>query len=326
MSKRSSEHHRETAEAAHPIQVVARRTGLSADVIRAWERRHNAVSPQRSQTRRRLYSEADIVRLRLLSRATHAGRRIGDVAALSVVELEALISADEAAAPARPDAATEPVPASARTRESDRHYDACLEAISRLEPLELEVALSAASVTLGTPVLLEEVIHRVLVEVGERWRAGTMRLCHEHMATAAIRSLLGSMMFSGIMVSDSAPVLLVTTPSGQQHDLGALMVAVVAATSGWLPLYLGANTPAEDIAFAASEKQVRGVALSLCYPGDDPTLPGQLRKLRRLLPEPVPLIIGGKAAGNYQAALRQIGARQPASLAQLTEELDRLRV
>lgn len=342
MSRESSRSHRETVvnhraksspvqvieETLHPIQVVARRTGLSADVIRAWERRHNAVSPQRSKTSRRLYSDADVVRLRLLKEATHAGRRIGDVAALSVAELEALINADEAALPPQPvapDSAVGPEPLSERAREASGHIDACLDAIKRLDPLALEAALSDASVTLSTPALLEEVIHPVLVEVGEQWRVGTMRLCHEHMATSAIRSLLGSMILSGTMISRSAPILLVTTPAQQRHDLGAMMVAVVAATSGWLPLYLGASTPTEDIAFAAIEKQVRAVALSLCYPGDDPNLPNQLLKLRRQLPESVALIVGGKAAGSYRSVLDEIGARQPASLVLLMQELDSLR-
>ena len=57
-------------------EVITRRTGLSADVIRAWERRYQAVSPERTQIGRRLSSDRDIARLALLRRAIHAGRRI----------------------------------------------------------------------------------------------------------------------------------------------------------------------------------------------------------------------------------------------------------
>ena len=48
---------------AHPIKVVATRTGLSKDVIRVWEKRYQAVNPQRSDTGRRLYTDADIAHL-----------------------------------------------------------------------------------------------------------------------------------------------------------------------------------------------------------------------------------------------------------------------
>jgi DNA-binding transcriptional MerR regulator len=62
----------------HPIQVVARRTGLSPDVLRVWEKRYQAVEPGRTKTGRRLYSDDDIERLRLLREATSRGRRIGE--------------------------------------------------------------------------------------------------------------------------------------------------------------------------------------------------------------------------------------------------------
>ncbi|MBX7259713.1 MAG: MerR family transcriptional regulator, partial [Candidatus Hydrogenedentes bacterium] len=57
-------------QSQHPIQVVALRTGLTPHVIRMWERRYAAVCPTRTPTNRRLYSDSDITRLRLLSRAT----------------------------------------------------------------------------------------------------------------------------------------------------------------------------------------------------------------------------------------------------------------
>src|SRR5689334_7308916 len=71
-----------SSAAVHPIQVVTRRTALSADVIRAWEKRHGVVAPVRTPTGRRLYSDADIERLRLLGRATRAGYSIHRAAAL----------------------------------------------------------------------------------------------------------------------------------------------------------------------------------------------------------------------------------------------------
>ena len=85
------------SETKHPIQIVARRTGLSVDVIRAWERRYNAVTPTRTETGTRLYSNNDVKKLTLLSWAISAGRRIGDVASLSINDLTQVIDSDEVA-------------------------------------------------------------------------------------------------------------------------------------------------------------------------------------------------------------------------------------
>src|SRR5678810_782943 len=75
----------------HPIQIVTRRTGLSADVLRVWEKRYAVVTPVRSSSGRRLYSDADIERLRLLVQATRTGRTIGQVAALPTEALVELL-------------------------------------------------------------------------------------------------------------------------------------------------------------------------------------------------------------------------------------------
>ena len=79
------------SETKHPIQIVSRRTGLSTDVIRAWERRYKAVKPIRSSNGRRLYSDNDVKKLMLLQRIISGGRRIGDIAKLNIQNLEDLI-------------------------------------------------------------------------------------------------------------------------------------------------------------------------------------------------------------------------------------------
>ena len=76
--------------ARHGIGVVARRTGLLADRIRVWERRYGAVEPVRSATGRRLYSDADVDRLRLLREVVDRGHAIGAVARLEIGRLAEL--------------------------------------------------------------------------------------------------------------------------------------------------------------------------------------------------------------------------------------------
>ena len=75
----------------YPIRYVARDTGLSPHVIRAWERRYGAVTPRRSNGNHRLYSAVDIERLRLLNRAVAGGHSISQVTKLPNAALEELL-------------------------------------------------------------------------------------------------------------------------------------------------------------------------------------------------------------------------------------------
>ena len=91
---RSRRPSRTVATDAHPIAVAAERTGLSQDVLRVWERRYNAVTPSRASNGQRVYSDADLERLRLLHAATDSGRSISQVAALSTTELRNIVAGD----------------------------------------------------------------------------------------------------------------------------------------------------------------------------------------------------------------------------------------
>lgn len=305
-------------ETLHPIQVVARRTGLSADVIRAWERRYEAVLPKRSSTSRRLYSNEDIERLTLLRQATQSGRRIGDVARLPLAELQALVALDSIPVETASTASTSSV--------SPQHFhlEECFAAVRKLDSIALDAALANAALALSIPILLDELVCGLLNRIGAEWRAGTLRVCHEHMVTAQLRTFLGGLISQNAMATDG-PTLLVTTPRGQRHELGALMVAVIGVQSGWHPLYLGPDIPSDEIAFAATELDVRAVALSISHPPDDPKLPEILLRLGQQLPKSVVLLAGGAAAPAYSQVLEEINAVRLQDLKTLGTLLDQMR-
>lgn len=303
-----------TMESLHPIRAVAGRTGLSSHVIRAWEKRYGAVEPVRTATNRRLYTERDIERLKLLKRAIDGGRGIGHVADLPDDELQRLVAAD----------GTLPAASQAAGPGADdtpgRLVASCLEAIDLLDPKSLEECLLRASIGMPTLRFLEDVVMPLMDQVGERWHNGRLRPAHEHLATATVRSVLGSLISPG-PVEPGAPELVVATPAGQWHELGALAGAVAAAAAGWRVTYLGTNLPAEDIAAAVRERKARAVAISLVYPENDAHLHAEIARLHRVLPEGTTLVAGGRAAPSYAPALTRMGAVQVTSLADLTHAL-----
>jgi methanogenic corrinoid protein MtbC1 len=302
----------------HPIQVVARRTGLTADLLRVWEKRYEAVTPGRSATSRRLYSDADVHRLLLLRRATLGGRRIGQVAGLSTAELETLVATDEAAAAAAPRPRGEAHPRAPRSS----HLAACLDAVKSLDADALEAAISGAAVALGTPELTRSVLVPLMQTIGDDWRDGKTRVFEEHLASAMVRSALGALRMAQTP-EPGAPELIVTTPAGQIHEIGALMVASMAASQGWKVTYLGPNLPAEEIVAAAERRGARAVALSVVFPADDARLYDELRKLRRLLPDSIPILVGGRASEGLDRVVPEL--RLVDDLTTLLDTLEELR-
>jgi MerR family transcriptional regulator, light-induced transcriptional regulator len=300
----------------HPMKVVVRRTGLTSHAVRVWERRYQAVEPARTETNRRLYSDADIERLQLLHQATRQGQQIGQIARLSMEELAELAGARSAPV-------LDPIPSSALIDPASC-VERSLEAVRSLDTTLLEDELARAAVSLSRKKLLEEVIHPLMLRTGDLWAEGSLRIAHEHLASSVVRNVLGSMQSSD-MVPATAPTILFTTPTGQLHEIGALMAATVAASEGWRVTYLGPNLPAEEIAGAALQERVRAIALSVIYPADDPRLDAELVKLRRSVGADVPILIGGRAAVGYGNLLDRIDAVHVADLTEFPRHLDALR-
>jgi MerR family transcriptional regulator, light-induced transcriptional regulator len=302
----------------HPILAVARRTGLSAHVIRIWEKRYGAVEPERTSTNRRLYSDEQIERLQLLRELTRAGQSIGYVAKLpteGLRQLAATTPAGEARAPKTPGAAEEP----------SSFLNDCLAAVRALDAHALEQALTRSETGLGAVGMLQRVAAPLAKAIGDSWREGTITAAHEHFASVVLRTHLARAT-RPFATGGSEPVLVVTTPAGQLHELGALLAAAMAANLGWHVMYLGASLPAPEIAGVARQSRARAVALSIVYPADDPRLDGELIRLRELLPPEVKLIAGGQAAPAYRDVLNRIGALQVEDLALLSSALDELRL
>ncbi len=315
-----------STEPRHPVRFVAQRTGLTPHVLRAWERRYGAVSPSRSEGGQRLYSDLDIERLLALHRLGEAGHALAPLAHLSLDELERLARADVAAQPPRgAGAGRAPEPPAGEL------VAKALAATEALDAAELRAVLERATIGLGVPAFLDQVAGPFLREIGRGWQDGRLGIAHEHFASAAVRRVLGWILRT-YEVSGTAPRVVVATPGGQRHELGAMLAAAAAASEGWGVTYLGADLPAEDVIAAARQSRARAVALSALHPPDDAALIGYVTELRRGLPAEVRLLIGGPAAtahrkaltarstevvedlGEFRLVLRSIGATAPSAM------------
>jgi MerR family transcriptional regulator, light-induced transcriptional regulator len=284
--------------AVHPIGVVSARTGLSADVIRVWERRYGVVEPARDEAGRRVYTDRDVERLRLLALATSEGRGIGQLAELSDQELASLVRSDEAARWAARAASTAGVPGDGGVESAV--VEEALERTRALDGPGLEAALRRAGTLLGLSAFLERVVSPLFRRIGEEWHEGRLSVAQEHLATGVAGSLVARLAAAAGNPAD-APLVVVATPSGEQHEIGALLVAGEAAAQGWRVAYLGPSVPADDIVGAAMETGARCVALSVVY-GPNGRSHAEVAAVRAGLPSGVDLVVGGEGSRGMDAA------------------------
>lgn len=299
-----------TARPQHPMAVVTRRTGLSPELIRAWERRHHAVQPTRTYGNRRLYTDRDVDRLLLLRQAVEAGWQIGHIARVRDEQLRALLERS------RPGSPTGGRPGELSARKPADLLARCLDDVVELDAPGLQAHLDEAAVELGRIDMVDHVLVPLFQRIGSDCAGGQLRIANEHLASAVAARFLESLQ-GAYPPAEDAPGLVVATPAFQHHHLGALLAAATGRMEGWRTTYLGPNLPAEEIVAAARLRRARAVAVSITHPANDPRLDAELERLGRLLQGVAQLLVGGAAARTHQAVLDAVGARHLDDLASL---------
>ncbi len=304
----------------HTIQAVSKRSGLSPHVIRIWERRYSALTPCRSDSNRRMYCDDEVSRLTILRELTERGYRIGNVAKLTTLALQELLQKEQTQGAASPAAAK----AEEEIEGPEQFVSGCIDAAKKYEPDRVRQLLIRARMSLGQRGMLHQVICPLIAEIGTGWQEGHLRMGHEHVATAVIREVLLAPV-PGSTLATNAPEIVVGTPVGEIHELGAMLVVSSARDLGWRVTYLGPNLPVEEIAACVKSRNAAAVALSVVYPEGCPVIEEKIRRLRELLPEPVAMIVGGRAAAGYHEKLPDLKIQWASCLHDLDKALMKIR-
>jgi hypothetical protein len=159
--------------------------------------------------------------------------------------------------------------------------------------------IAEARENLPPVILIREVFSPILHEAGDRWEKGRFSVVQEHMLTAAVRRQLAFALDLYNRVA-TGPCLAFTTLSGERHELGSLMQAVIAASRGVRAIYLGPDLPVAEVGRFCGRVRVGAVAISIVTSPEVIDAPGQLRELRGVLPPSIEIWLGGQATAKIQ--------------------------
>lgn len=226
------------------IGELSRRTGVSPELLRAWEQRYGLLRPTRSPGGFRLYSVEDEARVRRTSALIADGLSAAEAAGLA---------ADSTGVDGR---AEQPLVTdiAVQLRQALDGFDATAghAAMDRL--------FGAVSIEFA----LTEVLIPYLHDLGDRWANGTVTVAQEHFASNLVRGrLLGLARDWGSGGPSSA--VLAGMP-GEAHDLGLILLGVLIARRGWRVTFLGADTPFDTLENSVRELRPTLVVLATYDP------------------------------------------------------------
>ncbi|MFO0599607.1 MAG: MerR family transcriptional regulator [Myxococcaceae bacterium] len=267
-----------SSEPTYRINVAAEMSGVSENLIRAWERRYGVPRPVRTSSGYRAYARSEIELLRRLKQLTERGVSIKEAAAMVPALTREVKSAlaEESKGPSH------------GALQYPEWRDALLRDAQRFDQQAVEAALDRAMAARPPLGFFEEFVSPLLHEVGDRWHAGTLSVGEEHLVSNAIRERLLSLVGNAPRRAKHH-VVCACLPS-EEHELGLLGAALRFRHAGWRVTYLGARTPLRQLANVVRTLKPDLIALSAVRDGRE------LKGLDKLLPAGTRVVVGGAAA------------------------------
>ncbi|MBD0292311.1 MAG: MerR family transcriptional regulator [Jiangellaceae bacterium] len=233
------------------IGELSRRVGVSEHVLRVWERRYGVLKPARSAGGFRLYSAADVARIRRMRAHQQRGLSTAEAARAALAEED------------RQPAAQVPADADRRTG-LDEARNALRRALDDLDEGRAQSVLDRLLTDFTVETVLRDVVVPYLHELGLRWQRGEVSVTEEHFASNVVRGRLAGLARGWGM--GRGPLALLACPPGELHDLGLLMFGIVLHRTGWRVDYLGGDTPLDGLIRSAVERRPDLVVVAATSP------------------------------------------------------------
>jgi methanogenic corrinoid protein MtbC1 len=275
-------------EPKYPIKTVCAQTGIRAVTLRAWERRHKIMTPFRSGNGYRLYSERDVAILRWVKNRVDNGISISrTVEEFNAMELNGLWAA---AIP------TSPRTKATRTFQAKPIHDYInhlYQVLIHHDEMQADEHIFEIQSLFDVKTVLLKIFIPCLVEIGEAWYRGEIRVSTEHFASSYLRGKLFSL-FQAYPTRRSSTFLMVGCAPTEQHELGSLILSILLRARGYRVEYLGADLPLDDLADYASYEKPKMVILSASLESAARELKYAQEKFNKLRNTPI-FAFGGRA-------------------------------
>jgi DNA-binding transcriptional MerR regulator len=292
------------------IQAASKLSGVGIHTLRAWERRYSVVEPARSDSGRRLYSDEDIEKLRLLNDLCNAGNSIGNLAPLGLDQLRELAKKFEHRSVRSDYGKSSEL--SVRTQDDSIATQSSLSGLlMALEQFKLEVIayeIEKLSLNLTPRAFAFEIMLPLLQEVGIRVKNGTLTIAQEHALSSILRFHVGNLLFKNYVTRKKNPaVAILSTTEGDYHEFGILMGALLCVQHNIKFYYLGPNMPVDallDASKALSANYIIVGTTDIQHRGLGTNLNKYFEFVLENLGKDQQLIVGGEVTYNLEKLSR----------------------
>jgi methanogenic corrinoid protein MtbC1 len=151
----------------------------------------------------------------------------------------------------------------------------------------------------GTTSFFEKILTPVMYDIGKKWASNKISVADEHVCSNVAHSLV-KIILDRNMTHSSKKKIVICTPDGEQHNLGADVLESYMRCKGFKVYNLSPSEPHESVVKFIEKVKPDMVFLSITL--TDNIRPGQrlVKKIREK--SKIPIFIGGQAVNGDKDA------------------------
>jgi DNA-binding transcriptional MerR regulator len=214
----------------YSIKELEQLSGIKAHTIRIWEKRHQLIEPQRTNTNIRFYSDDDLKKIINVSLLNSNGIKISKIAGMSSDEMNRKI-----------------IEISETKPEASVHIDQLVLAMVELDEEKFEKTLSGLILRFGFENTVVDLLYPFLEKIGILWQTHHVNPAQEHFISTLIRQKV-------IVAIDSLPLppktsksVMLFLPEHELHEISLLFSNYRFRKAGFRTFYLGQTVPFSDL-------------------------------------------------------------------------------
>ncbi len=271
------------------IGELSRLTGITTHTLRVWEKRYGTPLSQRLPSGHRRYPKEDVPRLRAIAKALESGYRASKVVSGTLEELQGLLGLKGFIETGSSLSSTEESESSSKEMLVERW----VKGIHEYDDDFLLQDFHQQWNRVGPLKFIVDYAIPLIERVGTGWETNELTVPHEHFATECLKSFLTAKWRQLNSRKQGWTALMVTLP-GESHSLGLLMSAVVTSLSNAKIIYLGLDTPINDIIDTSNKHNAELLCISISQGNKIQDPEEGLIQIKEGLNKKIKIISGGK--------------------------------
>jgi DNA-binding transcriptional MerR regulator len=266
--------------AEYKIKDLVTLTGIKAHTLRMWEKRYDLLSPGRTKTKIRSYTDEDLVKLLNVSILYESGLKISKIAEYSEIDLRVKVKG---------------------IYDKDQSFNAVVSLmVQSMVDIDCDTFDRVLTNTIqkeGLEMVYKNYLVSFLNRIGVLWVVGTVNPVQEHFVSSIIRQKI-------IVETDKLPNIdkrrfdaVLFTPEGEHHEISLLFYNYLLKKRNFRTLYLGTNLPVLDLKNNLPSTNPKNLVLSMVANMSEEFYNDYLTKLVNEVN--LPIFIGGGMVDAY---------------------------